>query len=243
MKNTFIISAAVVAGFLLATSAQAQILVSTSSLAPTPGANDIYQLTSDGSVTNSGATAVWSDKGGQGQSFTTLGAAADYQLNSITIDANGTGGNGSAGPLILAIGTYSGGLLTATNTYTAASTTNLSSINNNLGNNLYITFTLSTPITLSASTSYGFAVGSTGAGLLLAQNTSATYLGGTAFTTSPTNGLNAPITGGSANAFNRVFDVSLTPTESAPEPSTWALMLGGVVTLGLISRRRAIRRS
>jgi hypothetical protein len=50
-------------------------MVTTSSAAPTPGADDISQLANDGSVTNSGSTAVWSDQYGQGQSFTTLATA------------------------------------------------------------------------------------------------------------------------------------------------------------------------
>ena len=219
--------------------ASAQIIETTSATAPIPGVDDIYQLVSDGSVTNNSSTAVWVDQPGQGQSFTTLSAAGGYQLNSITIDANGTGGNGFTGNLILDIGTYSGGVLTVTNSYTASSGTDVSSING-LPNNLYITFTFTTPITLAANTTYGFAVGSTGAGLLLAQNSSSTYLGGTAFSTSPNNGLNGAISGGSANGFNRVFDVSLT-VEAVPEPSTWALMLGGLVALVMTSRRRATR--
>jgi hypothetical protein len=77
--------------------------------------------------------------------------------------------------------------------------------------------------------------------MLLAKDSSATYSGGTAYTTSPTNGLNGAITGGSANGFNRVFDVSLTAETATPEPSTWALMLGGVLALTFISRRRALR--
>jgi hypothetical protein len=170
---------------------------------------------------------------------------AAYQLNSVTVYANGTGGNGSAGPLILDIGTYStSGGFTATSSYTASSSTDVTSIAGQPNSGEYITFTLTTPITLSASTTYGFAIGSTGAGLLLGQDTSATYTGGTAFSTSPNGnpdgGLRGPITGTTANGFNRVFDVSLTAEASVPEPSTYVLLGIGVVSLGIL-RKRAFR--
>jgi hypothetical protein len=235
------------------TLASAQIIVTTSTTAPTPGTDDISQLANDGSVTNDGGHAVWSDQYGQGQSFTTSGTSAAYQLNSVTVYANGTGGNGSAGPLILDLGTYTSGAdaasssFTVLNSYTASSSTDVSSIAGQPNSGEWITFTLTTPIILSANTTYGFAVGSTGAGLLLGQDASSTYTGGTAFSTTPNGngpgdgtdegGLRSTPTGiNTVNAFNRVFDVSLTAT--TPEPSTYVLLGFGLLSLVVLGKRK-----
>ena len=54
----------------LAQASNAVMTVSTT--APTTGADDIFNLTSNGANPNNSTTAIWSDQPGQGQSFTTL---------------------------------------------------------------------------------------------------------------------------------------------------------------------------
>jgi hypothetical protein len=68
------------------------------------------------------------------------------------------------------------------------------------------------------------------------QNSTADYsslLGGTAFTSAATAYIDLK-----ASTMGQYADLKLSATESAPEPSTWALMIGGLVVLGGITRLR-----
>jgi len=216
----------------LTTLGSAQVTVTTSTTAPTVGADDIAQLTNDGTTNNNSSTAIWVDQPGQGQSFTTLGNTFGYSLDSITVYQNASSGNGNTGNLVLNLGTYNAGTFVATSTYTATTSASV-------GTPDYVTFTLATPVVLAANTSYAFDIGSTGAGMVLSSGTSASYTGGTAFSTDPVGGA-TPITSTSVNGFNREFDIALTAnTAEVPEPSTWALMLGGLGMLGFVLRRKA----
>lgn len=232
MKKVHQILAATVALMVLGVvHSEAQTAVMTvSNSAPTLGVDDIADLSSNGQNPNNNATAIWSDKPGQGQSFTTLDNAGGYLLNSVTLgyNGNGGGGGGSAVTWTINIGTYTNGTFTLLDSVTATGVFTG-------GGSDFATWTLNLPLLLSADTTYAFEAGSNNAGLIL-QTAADDFAGGTAISTNPPGG--ATVTDVTAQTFDRQFAVGLT-ANATPEPTTWALLFGGLTMLGFCVRRKA----
>jgi len=232
-------------GILLATAALASIaataqagftaVMTDSTSAPTVGPSDIADLSTNGSFDNNANTAIWSDKPGQGQSFTTLSNPGGYELDSVTLGINGAGGShlGAANTLTINIGTYTSNTFTVLDSYTAQGIY----VNENQAQ--FATWTLNTPLALNPNTVYGFEVGTDGAGLIV-QTSLGNYTGGTAFSTGPAGG--ETVTSTTPQDFGRHFQVSLSDLTPVPEPSNWvmAMMLGGA---GVIVAGKQIRRN
>lgn len=195
--------------------------VTVSSTAPTV---DNADIANDSGASDAGGNNghIWSNRPHQGQSFTTGSNAGGYQLNAVTLkNLNNTAGGATFN---VVIGTLSGSTLTQVGSTETGVAPSYSPGN-------YITFTLDTPLTLSANTTYGFLWGSNGSGFVTVNNLDdSTYTGGTAISSGANNvpDLNNVI----ARNVDRVFHVDLV---AVPEPSSLALLgLGGL----LIARRR-----
>jgi len=164
--------------------------VSYSTTAPTPGANDIYNLTgaaNDGANVNDGGvyadggandafTYVAFDRGAMGQTFTTGGSLTGYSLGAIWLQHAGYTANtdltyymapaGSdfqirlTNPLLSGGAGFVLGSEIATTTGSEANTLPAAFSNSPNGTGTWLRFGLGTPWSLSANTTYGFDVSS-----------------------------------------------------------------------------------
>jgi len=235
---------AITATLLSAVATQAQVvLTDIGATAPTPGANDISQLTGGGgnppglnyywdNGANNGATTGYT-----GQSFTTLNNAQGYILTSVAIQ---TAGGGGGTPLqsqsfTLAIYQLSGtGLTNATLLATYTATSALGAEGDwmqwtNLG------------VSLQPSTTYAYGFGrspgSPGDWELMSTATNLPYAGGQACEIRDAGGRVTYST--TANTYDATFDIGLSlpaapianqPTES-PTGANLGVLAGTTVTL------------
>ncbi len=170
---------AVAAGFAVASlsSALAASLTLTTDT-PTPGPDDVYNFSggdSDSSNVNGGNdsyTYVAADQTGQGQTFTTGSSANDYLTDiwirhcgyTNTAPGNGTFYNWANGSVVTLRVTDpskvgQAGFALSTETYNITGTENAGARWNGgggLGDDMWLHFTLATPVKVAASTQYGF---------------------------------------------------------------------------------------
>ncbi|MFA7345225.1 MAG: PEP-CTERM sorting domain-containing protein [Terrimicrobiaceae bacterium] len=212
-------------------------VIAVSSSAPTTGPDDIANLTGGtNNSENNDATAVWSDRPGQGQSFATGSNVGGYTMTGFTLQNFFVTTNWAAGPWNVQVGTLSGSTFTPIITESTSGTVNPS-------NTSYLTWTLDTPLTLSPNTLYAFYV-STPSGFGMVTNNSSTgsnpYANGTAFSSTADGQV---IPGGGAAVVirdrDRIFQVDLA---AVPEPSTWAMVLGGMGLTVALRRARFSRK-
>jgi hypothetical protein len=223
---------------LAAASASAASLTMTTN-APTPGTYDLYNFTGadNHSVNVSGQdqqTYVAPDRPTQGQTFTTPASSSGFLISDIWVrhcgytnilSGNGTWwtlGSGAALTIRVTDPSKLGqtGFVLSSETYTATGTEDYGSLwsnngqANQVGDNIWLHFTLSTPVGLVANKQYGFDLTATVAGggnFFELLGTSNTVAGGQAYTGSVpgTPGNSETMDGGS-----RVFLVQL--TQSVP---------------------------
>jgi hypothetical protein len=208
----------------------AQTLSNLGAVAPTPGANDISQLSTQGNQINPDSLNYFTDNhssygsGEPGQTFTTGTNATGYALTSLAFRTGGIGtssGTTTAQPYYLHIYSISGSTATLLQTYTSG---NVAFSDGN-----WLKWTgLSVP--LAANTAYAYSFGkasSTNSYEPLAVATNQ-YAGGEIALIKPnTGGVNY----GSSHAFDAVFDVGLalatTPSVSAVTLSTGTNVYAG----------------
>lgn len=198
----------------------AVITVSTS--APVVDGADIALLPS-GTATlnpNDSTTAVWSDRPHQGQTFTTGADSAGYELSAVSLlhnyDDAGFTWTGT-GPWDVIIGTIGGSnnlISIASETIPQGTTAGFTS-SDGVGD--WITFTLATPVVLSANTAYAFAVGINGGegAVFVRSDNDNDYTGGAAFSDSVAgNGFDNPTV---SHSFDRIFHIGPPFLDRSPQ--------------------------
>ena len=177
-----------------------------------------------------------------GQSFTTPNAAPAYLLNSITLKGTGVGAAGAGtffgGNWNLRISAISGTTLTPIATDSAIANV----LPNDNDFQYYVTFGLTTPVSLLPDAQYAFDLfsdtGYFGFSRVTSIGDGDVYAGGAAFNTTGVRnftGTTADFTVGG----DRTFYASLSPDVAAvPVPPTIALALVGLLPLWRAGRRR-----
>ena len=205
---------------------------------PTPGSNDVYNFTGPddkgAAIAGGDATAyVATGRPTQGQYFTTPSGSGTYLITDIWarhcgyVEFDSTSGNGTWWTLSSgAVDTIrvtdpsklnQAGFAMSTETYTATGTENAGALwtggNNTAGDNIWVHFTLQTPISLKAGTQYGFDLTGTGNGSGCywewLGSAAATLTGGQSYTGPGDNSVGNSET---LNVGNRVFLVQLSQT-------------------------------
>jgi hypothetical protein len=189
--------------------------LSFSTSAPVVDGADIALLPSGTTTTNpnDSSTAVWFDQPHQGQTFTTGADPAGYELSAVSLLHN-YGPSGytwtATGPWDVIIGTIDGSnnlIPIASETIPQGTTAGFTS-SDGVGD--WLTFTLATPVVLSANTAYAFAVGINGGGagaVFVRSDNDNDYTGGAAFSDSAAgNGFNNPTV---SRSFDRIFHIDL----------------------------------
>ncbi len=221
----------VLAAGLASASLYAQTLSNLGGVAPTPGANDIYQLSLQGNKTNPDGLNYFTDNhtghgnGEPGQTFTTGANAAGYVLTSLALRTGGIGttsGTTSPQPHYLHIYSISGVTATLLQTYTSGN------VAFNDGDWLRWT---GLSVALAPNATYAFSFGKASATSGWAPLAVATnkYAGGEIALIRPVGGT---ITTGGSHTFDAVFDVGLvlgtTPSVSAVTLAPWTNVPAGV---------------
>ena len=183
---------------------------------PSPGANDIFQLSTNGNKTSPDGLNYFTDNqtsygsGEPGQTFTTGTNAAGYVLTSVAVRTGGIGtssGTGTLQPYYLHIYLVSGSTATLVQTYTS------SNITFNDGDWLKWTgFSVQLRLVPNATYAYSFGKASSTNGwepMAVATNA---YAGGE-MAIIPING--GTISTGSSHKFDAVFDIGLQPAAAA----------------------------
>jgi len=191
--------------------AYGQTLRDQGSATPTPGLNDIFQLSTSGNQTAPDGINYYTDDqtargdGEPGQTFTTGTNSAGYNLTSISLKTAGLGsfnGIGTPQPYYLHIYSVTKGDVTLQQTFTSAN------IIFNDGDWLQWT---GLSVSLAANSTYAYSFGKAGSTTgweALAVASGNPYLGGEIGLIPPGGG---PITFGSSHGFDAVFDVGLVP--------------------------------
>lgn len=173
---------------------------------PTPGANDVSQLSTTGDTGSPGGQNYYSNNGSgttsPGETFTTSGTAASYSLTDIYVQT-GNGSGGISASTGWSVYVYS---LSGSTAQLVASYTNLATgVSFNSGDWLHFS---GLALALSANHSYAFAVSSGGSAYTGMENSTAALSGAKAVLIE-TSTDNATVT--SISTYNAVFDVGLTP--------------------------------
>jgi len=197
----------------LAEAACAQTLTDIGSAPPTPGPNDILQLSTSGNTTFPDGLNYYTDNqsshdaGEPGQTFITGTNSAGYVLTSVslmTAGLNSYSGISTAQPYYLQLYSVSGTTATPLQTYTSAN------VAFNDGDWLQWS---GLSVVLAANTTYAWSFGkasSTSGWEALAVAGGSPYVGGEIGLFFPSGGT---ITFGSSHAFDTVFDLGLTPAQ------------------------------
>ncbi|MFT7515839.1 MAG: hypothetical protein ACI9QL_005074 [Candidatus Omnitrophota bacterium] len=219
--NPLVMVAFVTCVSIFAPAALQATLISVSTTAPLADDADIANLDLTTIIDDFQSSIIWGDRPARGQSFMTGISSGGFELDAITIQsANSQNANGT---YFIRVGAVSGTSFTEMRAESVVTTEDVVA-------NDYVTFTLDTPISLQASTLFGFDIGRSGSGWRLLNNAQTEYLDGSAYTSGGGGMGGLTISG---NNQDRIFHLNMT---AIPEPSSSALViLGG---LGLILRRR-----
>ena len=212
---------------VLTTNAANAAIITIGATAPVVDGEDIANL-----ATVTGTEKLWTDTRAIGQTFTT--GSQDVVLDAITLQAAAS--SPPTKNYTITIGAVSGTSFTAfaSESFTQDADSNVDD---------YWTFTLDSPVTLSANTLYGFdlAMNSSTTGWqsgipYMRQGANTLYTGGQAYR-SQVNAQSTP-TFSLING-DKIFHLNMaTPTAAVPEPSTFALAALGLLGLAWFGRRR-----
>jgi beta-galactosidase len=204
--------AATVMLFLSTVFSKGQTLHSLGGPAPTPGLNDIFQLSTSGNQTAPDGLNYYTDNqttraaGEPGQTFTTGTNTTGYILTSLSLKTAGLGsfsGISTPQPYYLHIYSVSSGVASLLETYTSAN------IAFNDGDWLQWTG-LSASLVANTTYAYSFGRASSGSGWeALAVASANPYAGGEIGLIPPAGG---PITFGASHGFDAAFDAALIPS-------------------------------
>ena len=194
---------------ILAGAIRAQTLTDLGGTAPTPGANDVSQLSASGNTTAPDGLNYYTDNqtghgsGEPGQTFKTGANSSGYVLTSLAIRTSGLGsysGIGTPQPYYLHIYSVSGGNVTLMQTYTSANVT--------FNDGDWLQWS-GLSVSLAANANYAWSFGkasSTTGWEALAVASGSPYAGGEIGLIPPGGGA---ITYGSSHGFDAVFDAGL----------------------------------
>ena len=216
----------------LAGIARAQLLTDLGATAPTPGANDISQLSTQGNTSGPDGLNYYTDNqlsygtGEPGQTFTTGANASGYVLTSLALRTGGlynSSGTTTPQPYYLHIYSISGSTATLLQTYTSGN------VAFNDGDWLKWTG-LSVSLSPNATYAYSFGKASSTSGWeSMAVCSANAYPGGEIALIRPDSG---GVTYGGNHTFDAVFDVGLvlaiTPSASAVTISPWTNVPAGL---------------
>lgn len=236
VRTPIIVAVALLAVFTTSTHAT---VITMSANAPVVDGADLANLTQDTAFEDFQSSFEWPDRGARGQTFTTGGNVPGYTLNAITVQSDKTT-VGSASYRVR-VGSVSGTSFTSFTPETG----NFGAV----ADNEFVTFTLDTPLLLSANTVYGFDIGlfspSPNAfatvGWQLRNNTGQ-FAGGQRYTSTGPTQETRYLGSGTVSFHNpadsdRIFHLDLTAnsTGAVPEPATATIALFGLG--GLMMRR------
>ncbi|MDB0057002.1 PEP-CTERM sorting domain-containing protein [Akkermansiaceae bacterium] len=229
-RTMIVLALVAVQGF--ATMAQAATM-SVSSSAPSVDGADIAMLNTTGEggqvptgASGAAASTLWANRPVQGQTFTTLGNPAGYELTSVTLRNFSNVWGPRTDTWTVRIGTVSGTTFTPIATETSDNSITIAAGD-------YLTSTFDSPVSLDPNTLYGFDWGTDGYGFIIAHNVDSNYTGGTRFhhgSNSTPDDANLDFT---PTGYDRIFHVDMT---AVPEPSSFVLAPLGLV--GFLGRRR-----
>ena len=210
---------------LLTSFGHAQVLTDIGAAAPTPGPNDISQLTTPGGANNPDGLNYYFDNGSPpGQTFTTGANAQGYVMTSLAIATAGNGGNlpGGGQAYRLRIYTVSGSTATLVTTYTSQGGFTFTQTDWLQWTNL--------ALLLQPNTVYAYSFQRVSAGWENMANITGNLYAGGQVALIPTGG--GTMTFGSSHNFDAAFDIGLT-LPGAPIPNavveTPAYGTGGIV--------------
>lgn len=220
---------------MLCVSARASVVLTSGTLAPVPGVSDQYSFVADATISGGNYpynVSAYSDRT-PGQSFTTP-TGSSFQLTSFSLKGSGDAGGLDGTTWTLTIGTVS----EAGDTVTFTPLLEVSNIASpvSLASTDWLTWTLSgtDALTLDPNTMYGIQVVNTVGYMGFAASTSPTaYPDGYAFAASQVGWSEYP--NPVDFGYDRTFVVGLT---AVPEPSCYAMLLGGIGVVAFRRRRR-----
>lgn len=207
-RAALILTALAALGLAAAGPAAAQTNITVSPTAPTPGAQDISQLSNAGNSGNPDGLNYYTDNSTQhngpnpGQTFMTGGNLGGYNLNSVSVQVGDVGnGGGNGAPLSLYLDSISG------TTATQISSTPFTSPG--FANGDWATFTLPSAQVLSPNSTYAFTIGDSYGGLYstFANSNTNPYSGGQL---AEINSGGGAVTYGSSGLYDATFDLGLT---------------------------------
>jgi len=217
--RSLIAAVAATAALSLISTANAAIIFSTSTSAPTVDGADIANLDQTTAFADFQTSVIWGDRPARGQTFTTGSHGPGYEVSAVTVQS--TGGQNANGGYEVRIGTISG------TSFTLVGSDTTGTVTTDVAADDYVTFTFATPIFLNPDTLYGFDVARPGNGWQLKNNDAAEYAGGTAYSSGNGGAGGATI---STHSQDRIFHLDMA---TIPEPASLALLsLGGLLIAG-----------